>query len=250
MGGTLNGMTAVVTGGSSGIGLASAQLFAEEGALVAIVGRDHARLRHAAGQIGSRVHCLAADLSHADGARVLATQLRTKGLTEVDVLFANAGASNAPELFETTEDSFDAVINANLKSAFFTVTACFTLLADGASIILTSSVGFHRGFHGDPLYAAAKSGVRTLGRGFAAQPAFLDRGIRVNTLSLGAFATRMTGADDSRIEAMRDWAASNVPVKRLAHPAEAARAALFLAGSASSYMTGSEISVDGGLAQL
>lgn len=250
MGTTLESRTAVVTGGSSGIGLATARLFADEGARVVITGRNEARLRAAAESIGPRASWIAADLAREAGARSLAAQLAGLGL-RVDVLFANAGAANAPELFETTEDGFDAVIDANLKSAFFTVTACFDLLADGASVILTSSVGFHRGTLGDPLYAAAKAGVRALGRGFAGQRAFLDRHIRVNTLSFGAVATPLTGADNPDVaRAMRDWATANVPVKRLADPLEAAGPALFLAGAASSYLTGAELAVDGGLAQL
>jgi NAD(P)-dependent dehydrogenase (short-subunit alcohol dehydrogenase family) len=249
--GTLDTMTAVVTGGSSGIGLATAKLFAAEGARVTITGRDEARLGRAAEAIGAGTAWIAADLAHEDGARSLAAQLRERGVTGIDVLFANAGASNAPELFETTEAGFDAVIGANLKSTFFTVTACAGLLADDASVILTSSVGYQRGTLGDPLYAAAKAGVRALGRGFAAQPEFLDRRIRVNTLSFGAVSTPMTGAENPEIaQAMRDWASVNVPVKRLAEPSEAAGPALFLAGSASGYLTGTEIAVDGGLAQL
>jgi NAD(P)-dependent dehydrogenase (short-subunit alcohol dehydrogenase family) len=251
MTGVLAGTTAVVTGGSSGVGLATARLFAEAGAVVAIVARDRSRLRHAARLVGPRARWFDADLSHAEGARSLATRLRDQDLGRIDVLFAGAGASNAPELFETTDDGFDAVIGANLKSAFLTVTACSDLLADGASVILTSSVGHHRGFHADPLYSAAKAGVRALGRGFAAHPAFLARRIRVNTLSLGAVATPLTGSGDPAAErAIRAWAAANVPLERLADPVEAARPALFLACSASSYMTGAEVAVDGGLAQL
>ncbi|MFC0541302.1 SDR family NAD(P)-dependent oxidoreductase [Kutzneria chonburiensis] len=230
----LVGKTAVITGGSSGIGLATARLFAAEGAAVVVVGRDEERLRR------TGFDYVVADLSH--GAAQLAAGLHDR---TVDVLFCNAGASNAPEVFDTTEKSFDAVVDVNLKSVFFTVTECFDRLADGASVILTSSVGFHRGFNSDPLYSAAKAGVRTLGRGFAAQPEFLRRRIRVNTISYGAVATPMT---DHPL--LREWAASNVPMGRVADPAEAAAPALFLAGAGSTYMTGAEIAVDGGLTQL
>lgn len=234
MGTTLTGATAVVTGGSSGIGLATARLFAEEGARVAIVGRDETRLRRAAEHIGSGSRWFTADLAGEAGARSLVGQLRDAGLNQLDVLFANAGASNAPELFATTEAGFDAVIDINLKSVYFTVTACFELLDDGASVILSSSVGFHRGFNSDPLYSAAKAGVRALGRGFAAQPEFLERRIRVNTLSFGSVATPMTGADEPEFErAVRDWATTNVPMARVAEAREAAGPALFLAGPAS-----------------
>jgi NAD(P)-dependent dehydrogenase (short-subunit alcohol dehydrogenase family) len=247
MTGQLAGRTAVITGGSSGIGLASARLFAAEGAAVTIVGRSEARLAAAADELG--VRWIATDLSSAAGAHRLAERLEELGLTSIDVLFANAGASNAPPLFATTEESFDLVINSNLKSTFFTVTACFDLLADNASVILTSSVGFHGGHIGDPLYNAAKAGVRALGRGFAAQPEFLARAIRVNTLSFGAISTPMTAAPE-HAAALQEWAESNIPVRRWADPAEAAAAALFLAGPGSTYLTGAELPVDGGLAQL
>lgn len=229
--GALNGKTAVITGGSSGIGLATAQLFAAEGATVIVTGRDAERLRR------TGFDHVVADLSH--GAAELASGLRGRA---VDVLFCNAGASNAPELFDTNEETFEAVVDVNLKSVFFTVTERFDLLADGASVILTSSVGFHRGVNSDPLYGAAKAGVRTLGRGFAAQPEFLRRRIRVNTISYGAVATPMTDHP-----MLREWAASAVPMGRVA---EAAAPALFLAGAGSTYMTGAELAVDGGLTQL
>lgn len=249
--GALSGRTAVVTGGSSGVGLASARLFAKEGASVIVVGRDRSRLEAAAGAIGHGSRWVAADLGHDPGATALAARLREMGEEALDVLFANAGASNAPELFDTDEDGFDAVIDTNLKSAFFTVLRCFPLLEEGASVILTSSVSHAMGRVGDPLYAAAKAGVRSLARGLAARPEFLARRIRVNVLSLGAVATPMTGAGDAAMaETLDRWAEDNIPLRRWADPIEAARPALFLASAASDYMTGAEVAVDGGLAQL
>jgi NAD(P)-dependent dehydrogenase (short-subunit alcohol dehydrogenase family) len=172
-------------------------------------------------------------------------------LAPIDVLIANAGASNAPELWETTEAQFDQVVDANFKSTFFTVTETRHLLARNASVILTSSVAHDRGRLGDPLYGAVKAAVRSLGRGFAADPEFLERGIRVNTISFGAVKTPMTSSEDPAMaKALDDWAATNVPVGRWADAEEAAAAMLFLAGSGSSYMTGAELAVDGGLAQL
>jgi NAD(P)-dependent dehydrogenase (short-subunit alcohol dehydrogenase family) len=273
----LAGRLAVVTGGSSGIGLAAAQALAASGARVAIVGRDAARLARAAAAIeeatateratqkatgratgaakaadatGPAVVTVAADLGSQAGAAAMATAVQD-AFGQIDVLVANAGASNAPELWTTTEADFDLVIDANLKSAFFTVTQARPLLADGASVILTSSVAHDRGLLGDPLYAAAKAAVRSLGRGFAADPGLLSQRIRVNTVSFGAVSTPMTGAASPDVaSAMRDWAAEHVPLRRLADADEAAAAVLFLASPASSYMTGSEIAVDGGLAQI
>lgn len=241
---------AVVTGGSSGIGLAVAQAAVAAGARVAIVGRDEARLDSAAGAIQGDVVTVAADLGSQAGAAAMSRAVRD-AFGRIDVLVANAGASNAPGLWETTEADFDRVISANFKSAFFTVTAARPLLADGASVILTSSVSHDRGLLGDPLYAAAKAAVRSLGRGFAADPDLLRKRIRVNTVSFGAVSTPTTGATTPDLaSAMQEWAAEHVPLRRIADPGEAAAAVLFLASPASSYMTGSELAVDGGLAQI
>ena len=250
MGQDLADRLAVVTGGSSGIGLAVAQALAAAGARVAIVARDEARLARAAVTIQREVVTVAVNLGSQSGASAMSKAIQA-AFGRIDVLVANAGASNAPELWDTTESDFDRVIDANLKSAFFTVTEARPLLADGASVILTSSVSHDRGLFGDPLYAAAKAGVRSLGRGFAADPGLLRRGIRVNTVSFGAVSTPMTGgASPEQASAMRQWAAEHVPLRRLAGPDEAAAAVLFLASPVSSYMTGSELAVDGGLAQL
>ena len=250
MGNALDGRTAVVTGGSSGIGLATARLFAEEGAGVVIVARDEARLLSAAESIGASASWVSSDLGREAGALALAGTLRDRD-QRIDVLFANVGASNAPELLHTSERDFDLVIDTNLKSAFFTVIRCFDLLNDGASVILTSSVAAGLGRVGDPLYSASKAAVRSLGRGLAAHPDFLRRRIRVNVLSFGAVATPMTGSEDAEhADALEQWAQQNIPVRRWASPSEAAQPALFLASDASSYMTGSELAVDGGLAQL
>ncbi|MEP7023699.1 MAG: SDR family oxidoreductase [Actinomycetota bacterium] len=250
MGHDVAGLRAVVTGGSSGIGLASAQALAAAGARVAIVGRDEAKLARAAAAIDGEVQTVAADLASQAGAAAM-TEAVHDVFGQIDVLVANAGASNAPELRDTTEAAFDKVINVNLKSAFFTVLESLPVLADGASVILTSSVAHDRGLLGDPLYAAAKAAVRSLGRGFAADPDLLSRRIRVNTVSFGAVSTPMTGSGSPEVaDAMRQWAGEFVPMKRLADATEAAAAVLFLASAASSYMTGSEVAVDGGLAQL
>jgi NAD(P)-dependent dehydrogenase (short-subunit alcohol dehydrogenase family) len=208
-------------------------------------------LENARRELGGKVQCIAADLSHEAGAITVMEEIRRAQAYAskcVDILVANAGASNAPELFATDESAFDAVINANLKSTFFTVVRLFDLLADGASVILTSSVSAHRGNLGDPLYAAAKAGVYSLTRGFAVNSEFLRRNIRVNTLAFGAVATPMTGADNPDLQdALDERASEHVPLARWATPQEAAEPVVFLASGASSYMTGSEVTVDGGL---
>ena len=247
----LGGARAVITGASSGIGLATAQALNAAGAAVALVARNPDKLAAAARQVSSErpPTTIAADLSSQAGAAEMARQLKPFGA--IDILIANAGVSNAPELWETTDEQFDAVIAANLKSAFFTVVETRELLADNAAVILTPSVGYHRGRIGDPLYAAAKGAVRSLGRGFAADPDLLGRGIRVNTVSFGAVSTPMTGSEQPEMaNALKQWAEENVPMRRWAQVDEAAAATVFLASPASSYMTGAELAIDGGLAQI
>ena len=247
----LDGARAVITGASSGIGLATAQALSAAGATVALVARNPDKLAAAAQQISTErpPTTIAADLSSQAGAAEMARQLKSSG--PIDILIANAGASNAPELWDTTDAQFDEVIATNLKSTFFTIVETRDLLADDAAVILTSSVGYHRGRIGDPLYAAAKGAVRSLGRGFAADPDLLARGIRVNTISFGAVSTPMTGSDQPEMaDALTQWAQDNVPMRRWAHVDEAAAATVFLASPAASYMTGAELCIDGGLAQI
>jgi NAD(P)-dependent dehydrogenase (short-subunit alcohol dehydrogenase family) len=226
----------------------SASLFVEEGAQVVVVGRDEGRLDSTVDRLGDQASGIKADLSTESGTRSLAEQVASFH-SGIDVLVANAGASNAPELWETTDADFDRVIGANLKSAFFTVASCRPLLRDRASVILVSSVASGRGRLGDPLYAAAKAAVRTLGRGFAADEEFLRRGIRVNAASFGAVRTPMTWASVDP-EDLQAWAEQEIPFRRWANVNEAAEPILFLAGAGSTYMTGTEVAVDGGLAQI
>ena len=249
--GDLSGRRAVVTGGSSGIGLATATAMRRAGADVAIVGRDASKLALAAADIGPEVMTVATDLSSRRGADALREAVAAHW-SSVDIIFANAGASNATEpVWETTDADFDAVVDSNLKSAFFTVTCLRPLLANRASVVLCSSVGHHRGTIGDALYVAAKAGVRALGRSFAADPGLLEQEIRVNTVSFGAVRTPMTGGDQPELaDALDTWARDHVPLRRWAAVEEAADAVVFLAGERSTYITGAELAVDGGLAQI
>ncbi|HEX4354459.1 MAG TPA: SDR family oxidoreductase [Polyangiales bacterium] len=235
---------AIVTGGSSGIGLETARLFLAEGAEVAILARDRARLEQAAVALGVGAVALQADVAKPSE---LACAIESFG--PFDVLFANAGVSETPPLLETTEADFDAFIAINLRGVFFSVVHARPRLRDGASIILTGSVAARKGRPGDPLYAASKGAVRSLGRTLGVMEEIVARRIRVNVLTPGATTTPLTAAatDDP---AVRDYIAAMVPMGRWGTAREVAEAALFLASDASSYITGAEITVDGGLAHV
>lgn len=235
---------AVITGGGSGIGLSAAKLFVEEGAEVAIIGRNRVRLDEAARNVGMAATPIAADVSKPDE---IAAALRaaSRRFVKIDVLFLNAGVSEAPPIAELTEGAFDALIGTNLKGVVFAVRHALPLLSDGASIILTGSVAAQKGRPGDPLYAASKGAVRSFGRTLAMDHDLLRRRIRVNVITPGATATPMTVAATSDAE-IRDAVAAMIPLHRRADPREIAEAVLFLASDAASYITGAEIAVDGG----
>lgn len=242
----LEGKTAVITGGSSGIGLAAAQLFVEAGAEVAIIGRGQARLDNAIRCLGDRARAYAADVARPDA--VAATMYEIgRQFDRVDILFANAGVSETPALDKLTEADFDALVGINLKGVVFAVRHALPLLRDGASIILTGSVAAGKGRPGGPLYAASKGAVRAFGRTLAMDTDLLARRIRINVVTPGATATPLTAAATSDREICGTVAAM-IPMGRWGKPREVAEAALFLASDAASYITGAEITVDGGWA--
>ncbi|MDI5964632.1 SDR family oxidoreductase [Streptomyces sp. SL13] len=240
---------AVITGGSSGIGLESARLFRRHGAQVVIAGRDEARLEAACGELGADVMTVAADLSTLEGVGVLLREVESR-FGRLDVLFANAGTADCPPLREITEADFDRIVAVNVKGVFFTVVEALDLLTEHASVVLTSAA-HGRGALGDPLHAMTKAAVRSLARTLAADEEVLARGIRVNSLSPGSIRTPLTSsADPAVIKALDHYIDTTVPMRRWGTAQEAARAALFLAGPDSAYTTGADIAVDGGLAQL
>lgn len=244
----LAGKKAVITGGSSGIGLETARLFAAEGAMVAIIGRDAVRLDQAITALGPNVFAVRADVAHPPELAAAMEQIGAR-LGAVDILFANAGVSDAPPVADLTEAAFDAFMAVNVKGTIFTVSSALPLLRNGASIILTGSVAARKGRPGDPLYAASKGAVRSFGRTLAMDEALLARRIRVNVLTPGATVTPLTAVatDDPKVA---NYIADMVPMARWGRPEEVAQAALFLASDASSYTTGAEIAVDGGLANV
>jgi NAD(P)-dependent dehydrogenase (short-subunit alcohol dehydrogenase family) len=244
----LAGKVALVTGGSSGIGLAAAQLMHAHGASVLIVGRDATKLDAAVASIGARASGVVADVARIDNLDCVMAAIAARH-GRIDVLLANAGSSHSPPLLEVDEAAFDAIIGLNFKGVFFTITRALPLLADEASVILTGSAAADMGRFGDPLYAASKAAVRSLARTLANDADMGERRIRFNVLSPGAVKTPLTQVAYEQPE-VDAYVRAAVPLKRWGEPHEIAAAALFLASADSSYMTGSVLAIDGGMAQV
>ena len=247
----LKGKVAVITGGSSGIGAASAKLFHQEGARVAVFGRSDEELAKARDQIGPGTLTMAGDVSKLEDLERL-FQAANKEFGKIDVVFANAGMNNPTEtVVDMPEDGFDRTFAVNVKGMYFTVQKAIPYLNSPASVILTSSVGNVKGWPGNTVYAGTKAAVRCFARGMSAE--LLDRRIRVNVLSPGPTDTDVFSPDNvpaEKLEQMKKQIIESLPVKRVAEPVEIAQAALFLACDDSSFMLGSELIMDGGLTQL
>jgi NAD(P)-dependent dehydrogenase (short-subunit alcohol dehydrogenase family) len=240
----LKGKVALITGGSSGIGLEAAKRFVAEGAYVFIAARRKGELDKARTVIGGNVTCVATDVTKmVDLDKLFATIKAEKG--RLDVLFANAGRGEFVELHEITEEHAAEMIDLNLKSAIFTVQKSLPLLIDGASIILTSSIAAVKGFPGLTAYAAAKAGLRACARVWVNE--LKDRRIRVNLLSPGPVNTPPVASKPGDV--IKNIVAM-VPLGRIGEPKELANAALFLASDASSFINGTELFADGGAAQV
>jgi NAD(P)-dependent dehydrogenase (short-subunit alcohol dehydrogenase family) len=250
MSGKLNNRVAVVTGGSAGIGLATAKLFAEQGAKVVITGRNVNSLNKAVADIGSRATGVQGDVGSLQDIDRLYKTVEQK-LGKIDVLVANAAAYVVGPLTGFTEEMFDKVSDVNFKGAFYTVQKALPYLNDGASIILVSSTANEKGIPNHAVYSASKAAVRSLARSFSAE--LLGRNIRVNVLTPGPVDTDIfetITSSKEEAEAVKASMGQFAPVKRVGTPLELAEAALFLASDASAYMIGSELVVDGGIRAL
>jgi NAD(P)-dependent dehydrogenase (short-subunit alcohol dehydrogenase family) len=246
----LNGKVAVVTGGTSGIGLAAARLFQAEGAKVVVVGSDPDRLRAAALAVGEDALAIRADLRRLSDIHRIADTVRQR-FDRIDVLFANAGLGRAAALEAVTEAEIDEQLAVNFKGVFFTVQKAVPLMGEGASIVLTTSFLNAGGAPGLSVLSATKAAVRSLARSFAAELA--PRGIRVNAISPGPIATPFAsklGLGEDALKEMANAIQAQVPLHRFGDVEEVARAALFLASHDSSFVTGTELVVDGGLSQV
>src|ERR1700723_800943 len=246
----LDGKVAVITGGSSGIGLATAQRFVQEGAYVFITGRRQSELDKAKALIGDGVTTVAVDsTSSADQDRLFATVLEEEG--GLDILVANSGRVEPEELGKITEENFDATFDLNARATLFTVQKALPLIRTGGSVILVGSVAGYVGVPGYSTYSATKAALRSYTRTWTRE--FNDRGIRFNTLSPGPVDTPIMDGQADSIEAanaIKAQFAAAVPLNRLGRPDEIAAAALFLASDEASFVAGAELSVDGGMAQV
>ncbi len=246
----LEGKVAVVTGGNSGIGLATAKRFQEEGARVAILGRSRKTLDEAVKTIGNGVVAVQGDVAQLADLNKLYTEVSQK-LGRIDVLFVNAGVAKFVPFAETSESTYDEQFDVNIKGAYFTIQKALPLLNDGASIILNTSVVDQKGTAGASAYAATKAALRSLARTTAAE--LVGRGIRVNTVAPGPIVTPIFGRSGLPKQAVDEFAkeiVAQVPMKRFGQPEEVAGAVAFLASQDASYITGVEINVDGGLGQI
>lgn len=246
----LEGKVAVVTGGNSGIGLATAKRLQEEGARIAISGRSKKTLDEAVRTIGNGVVAVQSDVAKLTDIDKLYAEVSQK-LGRIDVLFVNAGVAKFAPFAETSESVYDEQFDINIKGAYFTIQKALPLLNDGASIILNTSVVDSKGMAGSSAYAATKAALRSLARTAAAELA--GRGIRVNTVAPGPIVTPILGRTGLPQEAIDEFAkeiVATIPMKRFGQPEEVAGAAAFLASQDASYITGVEINVDGGLGQV
>ncbi len=246
----LDGKIALVTGGSSGIGLAAAKQFVAEGAYVFITGRRDPELTAAVKEIGANVTGVRSDVSNGDDLDRLFAQIqREKG--QLHVLFANAGIARYAPLGTITAELYDSIFDINVKGLLFTVQKALPLMPAGASIILNASIVASKGFPANSVYSATKAAVRSFARTWTAE--LKDRRIRVNAVSPGPIDTPGLNELLSSSEAGQQRArmiAATVPLGRLGRPDEIAKAVAFLASDDSSYVTGIELFVDGGVAQV
>jgi len=248
--GKLDGKVALITGGSSGIGLATAHEFVGEGAFVFITGRREAELAAAVRELGRDVSGIRADVSKSDDLDRLISQVRSeKG--KLDVVFANAGTAKYASLGQISEELYQSMFDVNVKGVLFTVQKALPLMPDGGAIILNASIVGSKGLPANSVYSATKAAIRSFARTWTTD--LKHRHIRVNAVSPGSTDTaglrELLGSSEVGQERLKKLSGA-VPLGRLGEPKEVARAVVFLASEDSSYITGAELFVDGGFAQV
>src|SRR5262245_21382146 len=248
--GRLSGKVAVITGGNSGIGFATAKRFVQEGAQVVITARRKKELDEAAAQIGKNITAVQADVSRLEDLdRLYSIVKETHG--HIDILFANAGVAQTAPLGAISEEHFDQTFDINVKGVLFTVQKALPLLKDGGSIILNSSVAGRKGIGNFSVYNATKAAVRSFARSWTTD--LKERKIRVNSISPGPIETPIfekLGLGKEQMAEFESTIVVQLPLARLGRPDEIAAAAAFLASDESSYITGVDLCVDGGIAQV
>jgi len=246
----LTGKTALITGGTTGIGLATAKMFIKEGARVAITGQNAERVAAAAQELGEGVIALRADVASLADMCAVAQRLKTDFGT-LDILFANAGIAAPMPFSDVDEANIDRLLDVNVKGVIYSVQSMLPLLSNPSSVVFNASTLAEKGVPGMAVYAATKAAVRSLARGLTTE--YTARGIRFNVVSPGLTETPIYSKLEMEPAAMEQWAAqmvAGVPAKRFAHADEIAKAVLFLASDDSSYMLGENLFVDGGLATI
>jgi NAD(P)-dependent dehydrogenase (short-subunit alcohol dehydrogenase family) len=248
--GKLDDKVAVITGGGSGIGLAIARRFVEEGACVVITGRRQDALDDALQTLGSRATTFCGDVSRRDDVERLYKQVRQLH-HRIDVLIPNAGVIHPAPFEAVTEEQYESQFDTNVRGVFQTTQMALPLLKDGGSVVLVSSIAHFKALEGHCVYAATKAAVRSFARSWAHD--LKHRGIRVNCLSPGPVKTPIIGKmgiADENLEAFERTLGEMIPLGRLGRPDELAAAALFLASDESSFITGIDLCADGGLGQI
>jgi NAD(P)-dependent dehydrogenase (short-subunit alcohol dehydrogenase family) len=246
----LNNKVAIITGGNSGIGLATSQVFIQEGAKVVIVGRNQKSLDEALQTLGKKAIAIQADVANLTDIDRLYTVVKRQ-IGNVDIIVVNAGVSAVRPLSQVDEAHFDQIMNVNAKGAYFTVQKALPVLNDGAAIVLVTSAAAVTGMPGLSIYNASKAALRSFARTLSAE--LISRGIRVNTVSPGSVETPLFGKMElppKMVEKLGEAILGKVPIKRIGQPEEIAKTILFLASSDSSYVLGAELFVDGGLTQI
>jgi NAD(P)-dependent dehydrogenase (short-subunit alcohol dehydrogenase family) len=244
------GKFAVVTGGNSGIGLGVAKAYSQEGARVAITGRNEKSLEAAAKQIGDGTLAIQSDSS-----KVVEIEGAIKKIGErfgrIDALFVNAGVAKLLPFEKITEELFDETVDINMKGAFFTVQKAIPLMRKGSAIVLNASINAHLGMPGTTVYGASKAAVINMAKTFSAE--LLDKGIRVNAISPGPITSALLerdGVTQEKLQETKDWIQNQVPIKRFGTPEEIAAAVLYLTAPESAFVVGAELLIDGGMATL
>ncbi len=247
---TLENKTALITGGTSGIGLATAKLFRDEGASVLVTGRSEKTIEAAREELGDSVRIIQSDAGDTTAVKALFATI-AKDHDRIDVLFINAGIARFAPIALLDEETFDNLLTVNFRGPFFALQSALPLLKKGSSVVFTTSVADRTGLPGASAYGASKAALRSLVRTAAAE--LSGQGIRVNALSPGPIETPIfskMGLSETEISGFAEEVLRKVPLGRFGQPSEIANAALFLASDASSYIQGTEIEVDGGLAQV